>query len=188
MRKQSQMLPAPGSVVVLAVMSAVAMAAIVTLTSTERAGRTASIEAELETISERAERIAAFKRNIHTIRLDAPETRAVPFAGFIASDGHLKAGRELVLVRNHVENAKLKILEVRRITQSVSVTRPSAMRMDLLLVRGRFVDDKEPVGDHVLPLDDGTADEATVDLLFAVGAPNDDKTPTVTTTPAHRSL
>jgi hypothetical protein len=172
----------------LALLSGLAMAAIAAFTSPERVRDFASIEQELETISERAERVAAFRQNIHTVRLDAPETRAVPFAGFVASANRLKPGREIDLVRNHPGDAKLRILDVRRITQSVNVARPAALRMDLLLVKGRLVEGPSLSGDEVLPDHHGDADGRIISLLFAVGVPTDGKAPALSAPPFHQSL
>ena len=173
---------------VLALMSGLAMAAITAFTSPDRVGDFASIEQELETISERAERVAAFQQNLHAVRLDAPETRAVPFAGFIASANRLKPGREIDLTRNHPGDAKLRILDVRRITQSVNVTRPAALRMDLLLVKGRLVERPSLSGNEVLPNYQDDTDGRIISLLFAVGVPTDGKAPALSPPPLHQSL
>jgi hypothetical protein len=173
---------------VLALMSGLAMAAIMAFTSPDRIRDFASIDQELATISERAERVAAFQQNLHAVRLDAPETRTVPFAGFIASANRLKPGREIDLTRNHPGDAKLRILDVRRITQSVSVTRPAALRMDLLLVKGRLVEGPSLSGDEVLPDHHDDAEGRIISLLFAVGVPTDEKAPALSTPPLHQSL
>ena len=172
----------------LGLMGGLAMVAIAVLTSPDGPKDFASIDEELATISEDAERIATFKRNFHKVRLDEPETRTVPFAGFIANANRLKPGREIELARNHSGNAKLTVLDVRRISQSINVARPSAMRMDLLLVRGRLVEGTALSSDQFLSDQDGPEEGRVINLLFAVGVPADGKAPSLSAPPLHQSL
>ena len=172
----------------LGLMSGLAMVAIAVLTSPDGPKDFASIDEELATISEDAERVAMFERNLHKVRLDEPENRTVPFAGFIANANRLKPGREIELARNHSGNAKLTVLDVRRISQSINVARPSAMRMDLLLVRGRLVEGTALSGDQFLSDQDGPEEGRVINLLFAVGVPADGKVPALSAPPLHQSL
>ncbi len=175
MRQRSPYFPIPVQLTALAVTCGLLTAAIATITSPDRVGAGGKFERELAAISERSEQIAAFERNIRPVHLEAPDNRTVPFAGFLKSAAHLTPGRHLALARSHADDAKLEILDVRRITQTANVTRPAALKMNLLLVKGRLIDPTGPSGDRILHRDGLDADERIVHLLFAVGAPVDAK-------------
>ena len=192
MRQRPTILPVPAYFAALAATGGLALAAMTVLTSPDRLSAASAIEGELVAISERAEAIAAFERNLHTVRLDAPETRAIPFAGFLASASHLSPGHRIDLARHPLDQARLEVLEVKRITQSISVTRPAAIKMDLLLVKGRLLDNGNLPGEHIVTPETADADHDTtgriVHLLFAVGAPTAPKPATLAPPPTHQSL
>ncbi len=175
MQQRSPYFPIPVHLTALAVTGGLLMAAIAAITSPDRVGANGKFERELAAISERSEEIAAFERNIRPVHFDASDNRAVPFAGFLKSAAHLKPGRHLSLARSHANDAKLEVLDVRRITQTANVTRPAALKMNLLLVKGRLIDATESGDDHILHRDGLDADERIVHLLFAVGEPVDAK-------------
>ncbi len=172
----------------LGLMGGLAMVAIAVLTSPDGPKDFASIDEELATISEDAERIATFKWNLHKVRLDHPHTPPPPHPAYTPTPHRLKPGREIELARNHSGNAKLTVLDVRRISQSINVARPSALRMDLLLVRGRLVEGTALSGDQFLSDQDGPEEGRIINLLFAVGVPADGKVPALSAPPLHQSL
>jgi hypothetical protein len=188
-RQRYYSFPVLGQLTALAATGALSLAAIAAVTSPDQMAQSGALERELAAISERSEEIAAFERNIHPVGLDAPRSRAVPFAGFLKSDAQLKPGRRIALARTGDDAAKLEVLDVRRITQTANVIRPASLKMNLLLVKGRIIETGETAGDRVLPRNGLEADDRIVHLLFAVGAISSAPKPSgLATPPAQHSL
>lgn len=178
----------PVLVVALALSALAAVVLLPALATAVMRPATAAIEGELDRLSDAADRLAAFERNVQKVALEQAPERPIPFGGFLARIGDVGPGRHIDLLRDEFGPVRAVVLAVERVAQSVSLAAPSVARMDLVLVRARLVDPLATGGDHVVTPDGPAAADTIVNLLFAV-RPADAKPAADLAAPAtHQSL
>ncbi len=98
--------------------------------------RSAEDQAELVSISERAERLQAFQRNIRKASLNTE--RPARFGGFIGLVDHVETGNRLTVATSDAEDLVLTVVEARKVASHLRVASPASAGMDLYLVSGRL--------------------------------------------------